>query len=138
MASRKPAPPKRNNKVTHPGEAVGTLLSTMSGPSTAQPAAARPKGAQAALAEKFAGTGAVAASVPHNPLKAGEHGRNNAVAPPAGTPIEPPSPLVGASTVSESQPLREARHRPGAAGRQRNDPSARRRARRLGWSSAHD
>ncbi len=104
MASRKPTPPRRNNKVSHPGEAVGTLLSTMSGPSTAQPAAAKPKGAQAALAEKFAGTGAVAASVPHNPLKAGEHGRDNAVAPSAGTPVEPPSPLVGASTVSESQP----------------------------------
>ena len=103
MPNRKPGPSRRDPKAAQPGEATGTLHSTMSGPSTAQPTASKSKGGQAALAEKFGSTGEVAAAVLHNPLKAREHGHDNAIAPQAGTPVKPRSPLVGASTVSESQ-----------------------------------
>ncbi|MDB4916936.1 MAG: catalase [Gemmatimonadetes bacterium] len=53
------------------------------------------------LAVKAADTNALAAAIPHNPNKPGEFGRDNAVNPPTGFSVEPPSPDVGASTVTE-------------------------------------
>jgi catalase len=53
------------------------------------------------LAEKAKDTGELAASVPHNPNKPLEFGRENAVAPSQGFTVETPNPLVGSSTVSE-------------------------------------
>ncbi|MGV3593492.1 MAG: catalase [Gammaproteobacteria bacterium] len=52
---------------------------------------------------KLAGTEATAAAMPYNAAKAAEHGRaaNN---PPQGQVVEPPHPVVGASTLTESQP----------------------------------
>ena len=54
------------------------------------------------LARKAADTEALAAAVPWNPNKPGEFGRENAIAPPAGFTVEPPSPLVGSSTITEA------------------------------------
>ncbi|MDB4884367.1 MAG: katE, partial [Gemmatimonadetes bacterium] len=54
------------------------------------------------LAEKAAETQVLAESVPFNSNKPTEFGRENAVAPSAGFTVEPPSPVVGSSTVSES------------------------------------
>lgn len=54
-----------------------------------------PKGTVAATDE-------LVAAVPHNPNTPGEFGRENAVAPPTGFSIEPATPDVGASTLSES------------------------------------
>ena len=55
-----------------------------------------------AAAAKMAATQALAAAMPFNANKANEHGRAHAVAPSAGATVEPASPDVGASTLSES------------------------------------
>jgi catalase len=54
------------------------------------------------LAQKAAATDALVASVPFNPNKPGEFGRENAINPPAGFTVEAASPIVGSSTVTES------------------------------------
>jgi catalase len=50
---------------------------------------------------KMAETQAMVAAMPHNENKAEEHGFDNGVNPPPGHAVEPPSRLVGASTLSE-------------------------------------
>ena len=45
----------------------------------------------------------VAAAMPSNPLKPLEYGRDNALAPQAGEPIDLPDPALGASTASETE-----------------------------------
>ncbi|CAN7529727.1 catalase [Acidovorax sp. LjRoot129] len=55
------------------------------------------------LASAKAGeTNDLAAAMPFNPGKAGEHGFKNGVSPPAGATVEPASRLPGASTLSEA------------------------------------
>ena len=54
------------------------------------------------LAQKMAATDALAASVPFNSNTPGEFGRKNAVNPPVGFTVEAASPVVGSSTVTES------------------------------------
>ena len=54
------------------------------------------------LARHAADTQDLAAQTPYNPLKAHEFGHENAVSPPRGAPIAPPSPQVSASTLSET------------------------------------
>ena len=44
---------------------------------------------------------ATAAAIPHNANKSAEHGHANALAPPEGGQVQPPSRLPGASTLSE-------------------------------------
>ena len=61
-----------------------------------------PPPADDVLGQKMAATEELAASVPFNPNKPGEFGRDNAIHPPAGFTVEPASPIVGSSTVSES------------------------------------
>jgi catalase len=74
-----------------PLEGLGSAMSTMSGPSPSMPAldAERlhelPEAAQRA-AGRYAGTQALAAAMPHNALKDGEHGLKGGHAPQAGTP----------------------------------------------------
>jgi catalase len=53
-------------------------------------------------AAKAADTEATASAMPFNEHKAGEHGRDNAIAPPTGESVEAPTSDVGASTLSES------------------------------------
>ncbi len=59
------------------------------------------KKSTSASAAKAAATEQFAASVPFNTNTACEVGRDNAVSPPTGFSVEPPSPDVGASTLSE-------------------------------------
>jgi len=54
------------------------------------------------LAQQALDTQAIAAAFDHNPTKAAEYGRDNALAPPQGAHATP-TPLAGASTLSESQ-----------------------------------
>ncbi len=51
--------------------------------------------------QQAADTEATVAAMPFNANKAAEHGRDNAVAPPEGIHVQPPSDLVGASTLAE-------------------------------------
>ena len=92
MPKKKPSSSKPN---TAPAKAASR--NTASAPSNPSPG---PKGDP--LAEKAASTQALAASIPFNPNKPGEFGRENAVSPPTGFSADPPSPTVGSSTVSES------------------------------------
>lgn len=67
-------------------------------------ASAPPGGSEASndlLAQKMTATNDLVASIPYNANKAAEHGRDNAVAPPAGVTAEPAMPEVTGSTVSE-------------------------------------
>ncbi len=96
MASRK--------KLVEPAttDNLGSVLSTVSGPSTAPPPHVTPGASVVApaLVLKVAGTETVARGMPYNAGKAAEYG-DASRAPPAGQTVELPSPIVGASTVSE-------------------------------------
>ncbi|MBP7564733.1 MAG: catalase [Burkholderiaceae bacterium] len=90
MASRTPAPagkPSRSPRATDSG-----------------PARRNPSPGQAdRTADVQAQEQALAAAMPHNPLKAGEHGFSNGVEPQPGAPaLRRPQPLAEASTLSES------------------------------------
>jgi catalase len=80
-----------------PSDDVRKSRPTVSGPS--QPARASTGDA---LAEKVTGAGDLAAAFPFNPNKASEYDPRAAVAPPAGPYVKPADPIVGASTVTES------------------------------------
>jgi catalase len=83
-------------------EATGTLTSTVSGPSTAQPAAANSAGAPARrLARQKAGAQRLARARPRNLLKTGEHGLDRGHAPQAGMPTVSVDPVATASTITE-------------------------------------
>ncbi|HTE44071.1 MAG TPA: catalase [Gemmatimonadaceae bacterium] len=69
---------------------------TASGPSHPAPAPATD-----ALARKAADTEALASAVFENPNKPGEVGRDGALNPPTGFSVQPPSPDVGSSTLTE-------------------------------------
>ncbi len=60
-----------------------------------------PSGTGDAQAQQAADTNTTAAGMPHNANKAAEHGVDNAINPPEGAQVEPPSDLVGASTLAE-------------------------------------
>ncbi len=79
---------------------TGSLLSTVSGPSTAQPAEKKSAVKNSYLAEKVEGTAALAASMPNNPNKASEYGEA-AYDPPEGATAVPASAAVTSSTASE-------------------------------------
>jgi catalase len=101
MTKRKKASTNGNS---HAG--AGSILSTMSGPSTAPPPSLEDfeelgEIEQQLLAEKQAATQELAAVRVDNPLKPSEHGLAAGHAPERGPCVEPPSPLVGASTVTE-------------------------------------
>jgi catalase len=70
---------------------------TSSGPSDASSASAAD-----ALVEKMQGTQALVAAMPFNENKPLEHGHDNAVSPSAGMTVEPATPSVTASTLTET------------------------------------
>ena len=72
----------------------------MGGPSTSASRAAQ--SANDAASVKFAGTATLAASFKSNPNKALEYDREAAVRPPAGVTSPLPNPIVGASTITET------------------------------------
>ncbi|WP_162615930.1 hypothetical protein [Solilutibacter oculi] len=63
---------------------------------------APPQGSDDLAAEQSAEVEATAAAMPFNENKAAEHGREAALDPPEGTQIVPPSSLVTASTLAET------------------------------------
>jgi catalase len=87
-------------------ESIGTVLSTVSSPSTSVLTQAAVKTLDGAPKQKLAtqkvGAQLAAAAMPANPLKAGEHGLEHGHAPEAGQPVPPHDPLDTASTVTES------------------------------------
>jgi catalase len=123
MATRKPrtTPSRtRNGDTESPAEQIGSVLSTIGGPSTAAldaDAARRiaPDSAQR-LAVKQAGANRMASAQPFNALKAGEYGLDAGHAPQAGTAVEPDNEGDTASTVTErtaSAKLGDGTPRPG-------------------------
>ncbi len=91
-ASTKPTP-----KNAEPATAASR--NTASAPTHPSPAPAGDK-----LSKKMEATEALVASVPFNPNKPGEFGRENAVNPPTGVSVSSPSPDVGSSTLTEANP----------------------------------
>ena len=86
-------------------ESIGTVLSTFSGPSTAQlsdaAAAALPDVSQQRLATQKVGAQQASAAIPANPLKPTEFGLDAGHIPTAGVPLRPHDPIDTASTVTE-------------------------------------
>jgi len=83
----------------------GSAASTVSGPAggiAADPAASLAGPSIAALAAKQAGTQALAAQLPSNPLKPGDHGLQAGHAPAEGPSALPPTGAVTGSTLSET------------------------------------
>jgi catalase len=109
MPARKPpAKPKatrpaaKTSDARKRGAAAGVAAktsakSTVSGP----PRPARAADISDAATAKLAGTEAVAAAMPFNAAKPSEFGRAS-LAPSVGQSVEPPHPMVGASTLSET------------------------------------
>ena len=86
-------------------DAIGTVLSSFSGPSTSalsrSDVAALSTDAERRLATQKIGAQAAAAAMPANPLKAGEIGLEAGHAPQEGRAIDPLDPIDTASTVTE-------------------------------------
>ncbi len=82
-------------------EGAGSILSTVSGPSTGAPPKALDKSNPVELLRKVVGTATLTAQMPNNPNKPGEYG-DAARTPPQGVHLSPPSPVVTGSTVTET------------------------------------
>ena len=90
------------------------------------------------LAQKAADTETLASAVVENPNKPGEFGRAGAINPPTGFTVEPPSPDVGASTLTERNASDKVGSGDAITGVNPLNESARSRARRLRRPRAHD
>jgi catalase len=88
---------ERRNGDSKASGATTSARSTVSGPSRK----GKPLPAGDALVDKMEGTQALAAAMPYNPNKAGEHGKA-ALKPQPGASNEPPDPSVTGSTLTES------------------------------------
>ena len=89
---------KRSNQTPKkPTDAVRTSRTTVSGPAEPAPAPSHDD-----LAAKVAGTQELASAFPFNANKAAEYDPAAAAAPPVGMSAKPADPIVGASTVTES------------------------------------
>jgi catalase len=87
--------PDSNNSQPRKAAAKSAARNTDSGPGRIS------SGAGDLPAERMVQVQALAASMPHNPNKAGEHGFANGLAPQPGATVKPASRLPGASTLSE-------------------------------------
>ncbi|MGZ8260724.1 MAG: catalase, partial [Caldimonas sp.] len=108
MASRSKKTTSSTRNKLAPGapiEAIGTVLSTFSGPSTAKlddaAAAKLPTVPEQRLATQRVGAELAAQAMPANPLKPAEFGLDAGHAPQAGVPVAPHDAIDTASTVSE-------------------------------------
>ena len=105
MATRKTRTSPASKTPAAAIESIGTVLSTYSGPSTAQlddaGAAGLPTVPQQRLARQKVGAQRAGAAMPSNPLKPAEIGLAAGHAPQAGEPVEPHDPIDTASTVTE-------------------------------------
>jgi len=115
MATRKrKAPVPSSSRSTGAGgsssvlESVGSILSTVSAPSTAALDAsgvpALDTEPQQRLATQKIGAQAMSGALMSNPLKPHEFGLQAGTEPQAGEPVEPPNPIDTASTVTEDTP----------------------------------
>ena len=95
MATSKSRPAKNKAKKTVAGKAAARASDSGASQSP-------PSGTGDLLTQQAADIDATAAALPYNDNKAAEHGHANALAPPEGAQIEPPSDLVGASTLAET------------------------------------
>ena len=105
MATRQRTSTSKPRSKPSPSEAIGTVLSTFSGPSTAllddAAAAAMPTVPEQRLATQKVGAQLGSAAVPSNPLKPTEFGLDAGHAPVAGEPMAPHDSIDTASTVTE-------------------------------------
>ncbi|MEO6743352.1 MAG: hypothetical protein ABIS28_04285, partial [Caldimonas sp.] len=89
-------------------ESIGTILSTVSAPSTAaidaSAVATLDTESQQRLATQKIGAQAMSSALMSNPLKPHEFGLQAGSEPRAGEPVEPPNPIDTASTVTEDTP----------------------------------
>jgi catalase len=87
----------RSSKTSKEKSAARNSRTTVSGP-------AKPDGSGGGdiVAEKAAGTQDIASAFLYNPNKAAEYDSDAALAPPEGASVKPADPIVGASTVSET------------------------------------
>ncbi|WP_454689293.1 catalase [Achromobacter aloeverae] len=90
------------SKPAKSAEGSGKKAAAKSAARTTSTGPAQVLGADDALARHAAGVQALSAGMPYNETKALEHGRDNAVAPPAGQTVEPADPGITGSTLSES------------------------------------
>ncbi|TEA78931.1 catalase [Allopusillimonas ginsengisoli] len=94
MATSKNGTPRRNARQTSVDSA---FTNTDSGPALPpNPDSKHPS------VNKAAEVGAMAAAMPHNPTKKSEYGHDNALSPPQGAKVEPPSEQTTGSTLSET------------------------------------
>ena len=84
-----------------PVEGAGSILSTVSAPSTGPMPKALDKASPAELLKKIVGTAALTEQMPNNPNKPAEYGEA-ARTPPEGMHLKPSSPIVTSSTVTET------------------------------------
>ena len=84
-------------KTSQKQKSAGNTRATVSGP-----AAPVSSGTRDVLAERMAGTQALASAFLFNPNKGAEYDPESALAPPEGLSVKPPDPIVGASTITES------------------------------------
>ena len=84
-------------KTSQKQKSAGNTRATVSGP-----AAPVSSGTRDVLAERMAGTQALASAFLFNPNKGAEYDPESALAPPEGPSVKPPDPIVGASTITES------------------------------------
>ncbi|TAL25535.1 MAG: catalase [Aquabacterium sp.] len=87
---------------------------------SSRPAEPIGEGSTDPLARQAADIQRLAAAVPANPLKPKETGYRNAVSPPAGTPVKPPSAQATASTLSETNVSAKTGARPNAGAAPQN------------------
>ena len=92
----------KTNSKTNDTKRAPTSSKAASGSTASGPSHPRPAPADDALAQKVAATEDLVAAIPFNANKPGEIGHNNAVSPPAGFSVAASSPIVGSSTISES------------------------------------
>jgi catalase len=103
MASRKtPAPKKKAPARTSATKKSTAARSARRAPTDSGPARMSGEGAEDPAVRQGLETQALAAAFDHNPTKAAEYGRDNALAPPEGVHATP-TPLAGASTLTETQ-----------------------------------
>jgi len=97
--------PKSKKPESPVAVALGSAGSTVGGPASgisADPALAATGPSIGALAARQAGTQAIAAALPVNPLKAHDHGLDAGLSPAQGPSVPAPSRAVTGSTLSES------------------------------------
>jgi len=102
MASRKKPASKTPARKSSAAKKSTAQKSARRAPTDSGPAQMSGDGADDPAVQQGLDAQALAATFDHNPTKAAEYGRDNALAPPEGAHVTP-TPLAGASTLTENQ-----------------------------------